>query len=248
MSEAFFYLLVLFLSIIQTSIGIGILVIGTPTLLIFGNEMPEIMSNLLPLSILTSAINLIYFNISDKKLQIMQEKEISNIFFIYCLPGIFLGIIIINYLASEINFKIIVSVLILFSIFSKYKFQNSLKNVSKNVKKLLINIIGVAHGLTNSGGTLLSIFVLSFSRNKNINASRYNVTYFYFFLALAQYIIFLTFFWDEKNIYYSSYKLIIIILVGCYIGNLISKYYTKKLINYLVDLLAVTSSLSLLLL
>ena len=52
MSEAFFYLLVLFLSIIQTSIGIGILVIGTPTLLIFGNEMPEIMSNLLPLSIL----------------------------------------------------------------------------------------------------------------------------------------------------------------------------------------------------
>ena len=89
MSEAFFYLLVLFLSIIQTSIGIGILVIGTPTLLIFGNEMPEIMSNLLPLSILTSAINLIYFNISDKKLKIMQEKEISNIFFIYCLPGIF---------------------------------------------------------------------------------------------------------------------------------------------------------------
>ena len=160
----------------------------------------------------------------------------------------FLGIITINYLASEINFKIIVSFLILFSIFSKYKFQNSLKNVSKNVKKFLINIIGVAHGLTNSGGTLLSIFVLSFSRNKNINSSRYNVTYFYFFLALAQYIIFLTFFWDEKNIYYSSYKLIIIIFVGCFIGNLISKYYTKKLINYLVDLLAVTTSLSLLLL
>ena len=144
MSEAFFYLLVLFLSIIQTSIGIGILVIGTPTLLIFGNEMPEIMSNLLPLSILTSAINLIYFNISDKKLKIMQEKEISNIFFIYCLPGIFLGIITINYLASEINFKIIVSFLILFSIFSKYKFQNSLKNVSKNVKKQFktLQIIG----------------------------------------------------------------------------------------------------------
>ena len=56
--------------------------------------------------------HLIYFNISDKKLKIMQEKEISNIFFIYCLPGIFLGIITINYLASEINFKIIVTSII----------------------------------------------------------------------------------------------------------------------------------------
>lgn len=199
MNELFFYILVLFLSIIQTSVGIGVLVVGTPTLLILGKGMPEIMSNLLPLSILTSAINLIYFNISDKKLKIIQEKEISNIFFIYCLPGIFLGIIIINYLSSEINFKIIVSALILFSIFSKYKFRNSIKNVSKILKKFLIHLIGIVHGLTNSGGTLLSIFILSFSSNKNINSSRYNVAYFYFFLALAQYIIFLFFFGIQKT-------------------------------------------------
>ena len=248
MSEVFFYILILFLSIVQTSIGIGVLVIGTPTLLILGKEMPEIMSNLLPLSILTSTINLIYFKISNKKLNIIQEIEISNIFFIYCLPGIFLGIIIINYLSSEINFRIIVSVLILFSIFSKYKFRNLLKNVSKTLKKFLIHLIGIAHEVTNTSGALLSSFILINEKNKNIISSRYNVTYFYFFLALAQYIIFLFFFWDTKNIYYLSYKLILIVFIGCLIGNLVSRYYTKKLINNFVDILAITTSLSLLLL
>ena len=81
MSEIFFYILVLILSIIQTTVGIGILVIGTPTLLILGKEMPEIMANLLPLSIITSALNLVYFKFKNKKLNIVQEKDISSIFF-----------------------------------------------------------------------------------------------------------------------------------------------------------------------
>tara|TARA_B110000459_G_scaffold185784_1_gene216749 strand:+ start:402 stop:947 length:546 start_codon:yes stop_codon:yes gene_type:complete len=181
MSEIFFYILVLILSIIQTTVGIGILVIGTPTLLILGKEMPEIMANLLPLSIITSALNLVYFKFKNKKLNIVQEKDISSIFFFYCLPGIFLGIVLINFLSSEINFKIIVSILILFSIFSKYKFKNLVGNINKNLKKIFIHTIGIVHGLTNSGGTLLSIFILSLGPNKNINYSRYNITYFYFF-------------------------------------------------------------------
>jgi uncharacterized protein len=248
MSEFFFYALVLGLSIIQTSVGIGILVIGTPTLLILGKEMPEIMANLLPLSILTSALNIFYFKLKNKKLRIVEEKEISNIFFLYCLPGIFLGILIINFLNQEINFKIVVSSLILFSVFSKYKFQYSLKNVNQRIKKFFINLIGVAHGLTNSGGTLLTIFILSFGKNKNTNSSRYNVSYFYFYLALFQYFIFLFFFWNSKSIYFIDYKIFLIIFIGCIIGNLFSRFFTKKLLNILIDLLAVTTSLSLLLL
>ena len=248
MSEIFFYILVLALSIIQTTVGIGILVIGTPTLLILGKEMPEIMANLLPLSIITSALNLVYFKFKNKKLNIVQEKDISSIFFFYCLPGIFLGIVLINFLSSEINFKIIVSTLILFSIFSKYKFKNLLGNINKSLKKFFIHAIGIAHGLTNSGGTLLSIFILSFGPNKNINSSRYNITYFYFFLAFTQYIIFLIFFWDLKKMYFFDYKILSLIVIGCLLGNIFSKYYTKKLLNILIDILAVTTSLSLLLL
>ena len=71
MSEIFFYILVLILSIIQTTVGIGILVIGTPTLLILGKEMPEIMANLLPLSIITSTLNLVYFLWMQQKFHIL---------------------------------------------------------------------------------------------------------------------------------------------------------------------------------
>ena len=247
MIDIFFYALVLGLSIIQTSVGIGILVIGTPTLLILGMSMPEIMANLLPISILTSSLNIIYFKFENKKLEILQEKEISNIFFIYCLPGIFLGIFLINFFNEDINFKVVVSSLILFSIFSKYKFQNILKNVDQKIKRFLINLIGIAHGLTNSGGTLLSIFILSFGKNKNINSSRYNVTYFYFYLALFQYLFFLFFFWNTKKIYFINYWFLIVIVIGCIVGNVISKYFTKRLLNILIDILAVSTSLSLLL-
>ena len=52
---------------------------------------------------------------------------------------------------------------------------------NKSLKKFFIHAIGIAHGLTNSGGTLLSIFILSLGPNKNINSSRYSITYFYFF-------------------------------------------------------------------
>jgi len=245
MIDIFFYALVLGLSVIQTSVGIGILVIGTPTLLILGKSMPEIMANLLPLSILTSSLNIIYFKFKNKKLEIVEEKEISNIFFKYCLPGIFLGIFLINFFKDDINFKVVVSSLILFSIFSKYKFQNILKDVDQKIKKFLINLIGIAHGLTNSGGTLLSIFILSFGKNKNINSSRYNVTYFYFYLALFQYLIFLFFFWDTKNIYFINYWFILVIITGCIFGNILSKFFTKRVLNILIDILAVSTSLSL---
>ena len=245
MIDIFFYALVLGLSIIQTSVGIGILVIGTPTLLILGKNMPEIMANLLPLSILTSSLNIIYFKLKNKKLEIVEEKEISSIFFKYCLAGIFLGILLINFYKDDINFKVVVSSLILFSIFSKYKFQNILKDVDQKIKKFLINLIGVAHGLTNSGGTLLSIFILSFGKNKNINSSRYNVTYFYFYLALSQYLIFLFFFWDTKNIYFINYWFILVVITGCIFGNILCKFFTKKVLNISIDILAVSTSLSL---
>ncbi len=56
------------------------------------------------------------------------------------------------------------------------------------------------------------------------------------------------FFRDTINIYYSSFKLIMIVSIACLNGKLISKYYTTKLINNFIDVLAITISLSLLLL
>ena len=48
---------------LQSAVGVGVLVLGTPFLLIKGYSIVEILFYLLPLSILTSVINLIIISI-----------------------------------------------------------------------------------------------------------------------------------------------------------------------------------------
>ena len=64
-----FIFLVLLVSL-QSIVGVGVLVLGTPVMLILEYNMIEILSTLLPISILTSLINLIYFKIKKKKMKI----------------------------------------------------------------------------------------------------------------------------------------------------------------------------------
>ena len=60
--------LITVLSIFQTIAGTGILVLGTPILILIGYEMIQVMTILLPLSILNSLINLIYLNMHSHKM------------------------------------------------------------------------------------------------------------------------------------------------------------------------------------
>ena len=57
---SFTSILIIILSAFQTILGIGILVLGTPILLLMNFEMLEIMTVLLPLSILNSLLNIFY--------------------------------------------------------------------------------------------------------------------------------------------------------------------------------------------
>ena len=61
------YIIVFFLSFLQTIAGVGVLVVGTPVLFFFEYTIIEIMYFLLPISIITSLFNLIYFNFLSKK-------------------------------------------------------------------------------------------------------------------------------------------------------------------------------------
>ena len=72
-----------FLVILQSLCGIGILVLGTPILLILKFNIIEIFTILLPISILTSLLNLVFFKINKKKLNIKIDKNLKNLF---CIP------------------------------------------------------------------------------------------------------------------------------------------------------------------
>ena len=89
------------------------------------------------------------------------------------------------------------------------------------------------HGISNTGGSLLSLFLTS-SYNKN--QSRYNITYFYFFLALFQFFMFLLLFNIEIkyiNLFYISAILPIGIIAGNYLTKYIDDINFKVIINFL---------------
>ena len=106
-------------------------------------------------------------------------------------------------------------------------------------------MISVIHGLTNSGGTLLTIFFTSFHKNKK-NQSRYSITFYYLILASIQYFAFLYIFRDQIK-FILSYEIFLLILISAFTGNLIVKYVNQNLFKNLIQLLAFGSAIILLL-
>ena len=102
--------------------------------------------------------------------------------------------------------------------------------------------MGIVHGLTNSGGTLMS---LALSVNNKKDYARLNTTFFYLILASFQYFLTIIIFFD-KFIFPKDIKIIFIIIIGTLIGNLINYFLKSKIYKMIVNLLASLSAIILL--
>ena len=223
--------------IFQSIIGVGVLVLGTPFLLILKFNIIEIFFILLPISIITSLLNLLIINFSNKSLDKSTYAEFKK-FFVICIPSIFIGLIILKLLNNYLNFKLLVAFVIFFSITliilkDKIKFRINFFRIS------ILSIVGVIHGLTNSGGTLMS---LALSANNEKNYARLNTSFFYLVLATFQYFLTTIIFYD-KFIFPMNIKVILSLIVGVMIGNLINQYLESKTYRIMVNSLAVISAL-----
>lgn len=235
------YILIFFLIIIQSIAGVGVLVIGTPLLLISNYNFIEILSILLPISIFTSFLNLIFLKFNKKKFSIRIDRKLNLLFFVFCLPFIFAGLYIVKNFNEFINFKYLVSGVIFFSIIitNQKRFFIELNN---NLKIVFLSLIGLVHGVSNAGGSLLSLFLTS---NFKKNQSRYNITYFYFFLALFQYSMFLIIFEIERDII-NFFYISIILPLGVFAGNLLSKYINENNFKIIINFLSTITCVMLL--
>ena len=86
------YFLIFFLIILQSIAGVGILLIGTPLLLIFKIDIILILNILLPISIVSSLVNLIIFKFNKEKLELKLDRDTKKKFFTICIPSIFIGL------------------------------------------------------------------------------------------------------------------------------------------------------------
>jgi uncharacterized membrane protein YfcA len=239
------YLIIFVLAILQTIVGVGVLVLGTPILLILNYNILEIINLLLPISIMVSLSNYIYLKYNKKKLKINLDKNIKKIFIVICVPGISIGLILAREFFHYINFEILVSIIIIMSLIIKHKYENLMRALPLTINKIVLILISVIHGLTNSGGTLLTIFFTSFDKNKK-NQSRYSVTFYYLILVLVQYMVFLIVFKKELLEDY-PFQIILFIIPALLIGNIVVKKISENFFKKIIELLALLSAAFLLL-
>tara|TARA_B100001063_G_C16717710_1_gene531713 strand:+ start:697 stop:1428 length:732 start_codon:yes stop_codon:yes gene_type:complete len=233
---AYFFMIVAF----QSIIGVGVLVLGTPFLLILKFNLVEIFFILLPISIATSLSNLIIIKFSNKSLKKSTYKEFKK-FFMICIPSIFVGLILLKIFENFINFKYLVSFVIILSVLlvllkDKIRYRINFFRIST------LSIVGLVHGLTNSGGTLMS---LAFTANNDNEYARLNTTFFYLVLAVFQYFL-TTIIFFEKFIFLDDVKIFLVLIIGILIGNLVYYYLRSKIYKVIVNSIAIMSAIILL--
>ena len=182
MSPIFEILLILILIAIQSIFGVGLLLFGTPSFLLFGYDFANTINILMPVSITISSLQFFKSKIIDTKF----IKEYN----LYCLPFLIIFLIIALKFKYFFDFKLLVAILLIFSsllILNKRRF-SSFKKKFFDFKKIILVGIGCVHGLTNMGGSFLAIYSTLVSKNiKEI--ARYYICYGYLIMGVFQYLL-----------------------------------------------------------
>ena len=168
------------LSIVQSLFGVGLLVFGTPTLLMFGYSFEETISYLLPCSCVVSLMQTL-----TGSQYIATPKYV---FPLYCLPTVVIGLsVVLIYdtgfdIANLVGFAMIATAIIRLS----KQLRRPLEGTLKKFKRTFIAIIGLIHGLTNMGGGLLTILMSSTLEKKE--SITFNIAYGYLLMGVTQII------------------------------------------------------------
>tara|TARA_B100001173_G_scaffold109021_1_gene94413 strand:+ start:973 stop:1683 length:711 start_codon:yes stop_codon:yes gene_type:complete len=223
-----FYLLlgvIILFGSMQSIFGIGLLIFGTPLLLIFGYDFVEVLWILLPTS-----CSLSLFQITENYKLIEAKKEV----FFLTLPMLILSLLIIlNF--EFFNIKKIVGVFLILTTF--IRFFNLSKKWSEIImlkgKNLMYLLIGFIHGLSNLGGGPLA--VLETSIHKDSKAISSNIAFVYLILATSQ-IIILLIYKSEMFIPYYLIFIPIVILNHMILRKIIYKHIISSNFNIFINI------------
>jgi uncharacterized protein len=174
--DLYIIVVIIFSAVIQSIFGVGVLLFGTPLLLMGGYDFVHALTILLPISLV---INLF---------QIVQGKALIDLKFyrkllVYTIPPIVLMLVFT--VKMELNVSFFIGTFLIFI---------SLKSLSVTVKKSIDFLFqfdrsyfilqGFIHGLTNLGGSLLTSKVFDMDIGKE--EKRITISLSYFTFALFQ--------------------------------------------------------------
>ena len=166
---------------IQSVFGVGLLVFGTPTLLLLGLPFEQVLAYLLPCSIVISALQVQ----SGGGLTL---EPIRRRLLLWTVPGVLAGTVLVLTMGTSLHVKSIVGAMLVLTAAAR-ALGPAREAVGGFVRRQLtpaLAVLGVLHGLSNLGGGVLAFIVGSvFTEKRDI---RKHVAFGYGLMAVVQVI------------------------------------------------------------
>ena len=208
-------LIITLLAFFQSIFGIGLLLYGTPIFLILGNDFLYSLNILLPVSMTISLMQL-------RTTRKIFKFNFIKLFILITLPVLIFTLFLLIKFYESINIKLLVSFVIIFFSLSNLIF-NKFMNIFFRVKLnqyFVFFCIGIVHGLTNLGGSLLAISSSQINFDKNNN--RICIAFGYFSMGLLQ--LLLIYLLSDTNF---DFLKLFYIIIPILIYNFSQKYFFK---------------------
>ena len=207
-------IIIIIFSVIQSIFGVGLLLFGTPTLLLIGYSYVETLWILLPCSIIISLIQ----SIENYPLVRAQRKVAY-----FTIPAMTFSLIFIVSYDYVIDIRKVVGLFLIFIGIVKFssKLQIYLQFFIEKQLRLYYVLIGFIHGVSNMGGGPLSILMSTVYTDKA--KIRANIAFIY--LVLASFQLMILFIIDSTSLKYANFALMLVSLGAYLIAN---KYIADK--------------------
>ena len=178
--------IIIVLSVFQSIFGVGLLIIGTPIFLQLGYDFYSVLNIILPFSIIVSFLQFV----TDKS----EDSIFKRDFFIISVPSLMTSLVILKYFYNDLDVeKLVAFVMIIFSIVNILVLKQYLKfKINKLLIKLSLVVLGLLHGLTNLGGSLLTLISSNISKEKIEIRSNISFGYLIFGVIQLSFIVFFT--------------------------------------------------------
>ncbi|CAG1020198.1 hypothetical protein DOJK_00166 [Patescibacteria group bacterium] len=167
---------VLIVAAVQSIFGVGMLLFGTPILLLLGYSFVETLGVVLPVSI---AISLLQVVKHYDHVDVAFYKKVLR----YSIPVVILFLVLIT--SIKVNIGIIMGIFLLLVAIKNFShtIERALQSVVK-YERLYLIITGLVHGISNLGGSLLTVMIYSKQYPKDV--TRVTMAACYSTLALFQ--------------------------------------------------------------
>jgi hypothetical protein len=174
-----YFLVIIVFAVIQSVFGMGILVFGTPTLILLGYDFSDVLGLLLPSSVFIS-----FTQMYTAKTLSFTGREKSNM--VICAVAVVALLSLILTVSLKINIDVLIGIILIFSAAVRLspKFRTAVNQGLFSNQRGFVLLMGAVHGLTNMGGALLTLYSTSTQSEKV--GIRTSVSRYYLMFGLIQ--------------------------------------------------------------